>query len=193
MIEITEKDTFDVYQICKEKNIDIRKFTPFHEQTEDNYAELLFEPIGPSQSTNNENPDKLDIEEHRLIEPPIITEDLCDLVKAAIKLNKSPTISTLEPTTTNNLIAALYSSEEPNDKILNETKVDCYLCEPAEKMGSQKYLSVLLTSVLSEQLFLDTELHIMALCNRLHSDIVKQIMFLKHNMQHFSIFKLDEL
>ncbi|CAG8527085.1 10395_t:CDS:2 [Dentiscutata heterogama] len=245
----------------------IRKFSPSCEQTEDDYAELLFGPIGPSQPTNYENPDELDIEDEfdtqiiseQLHQPlqasqgrmkkqtPVTTEDLCDLEtpeeirlvalfldprikhlkflsdesmkrtiinrmrtlcdeekchQPSVELDKSPTMSTLEPATTNDLIADLYSSEEPNDEILNETEVDWYLREPVEKIGcnplawwkdksgiylalsnlARKYLSVLATSVLSERLFSDAGLHIMALHNRLHPDMVKQMMFFKCNM-----------
>ncbi|CAG8558367.1 15817_t:CDS:2 [Dentiscutata heterogama] len=143
------------------------------------YAELLFEPIDPSQPTNNEYPDELDIEDKfdtqiiseqlrcQLIEFSITTKNLCDLVKATsylslqeywktpeeiglvasfldprikhlkflIELDKSSTMSTLKPATTNDLIAALYSSEKPKDKILNETEVVCCLRKPVEKMG----------------------------------------------------------
>ncbi|CAG8541352.1 20197_t:CDS:2 [Racocetra fulgida] len=53
----------------------------------------------------------------------------------SVELDKSPIMSTLEPATTNNLIVALYSSEEPDDKIYNETEVDRYLHEPVEKKG----------------------------------------------------------
>ncbi|CAG8853385.1 6107_t:CDS:2, partial [Gigaspora margarita] len=120
---------------------------------------------------------------HRLIEPHIITEELCNLVKAAkvpeeiglvssfldprikhlkflgdktmkatttnrvrilcdeenyyqpsVGLDKSPSVSTFKTATNNDLIAALYSSEEPDDEIFNEGEVDRYLCESIEKM-----------------------------------------------------------
>ncbi|CAG8735539.1 25024_t:CDS:2 [Dentiscutata erythropus] len=231
----------------------IRKFSPSNEQTKDDYAELLFGPIGPSQPTNDENPDELDIEDEfdtqiiseQLRQPlqasqgqmkkqtPVTTEDLCDLVKAAsylslqeywetpeeiglvasfldprikhlkflsdesmkrtiinrvrtlcdeekchqpsVELDKLPTMSTLKPATTNDLIAALYSSEEPNNEILKETEVDCYLREPVEKIGCNPLAW-----------WKDRS-------GMLHPDMVKQIMFLKRNMQHFPIFKPDEL
>ncbi|CAG8647392.1 6983_t:CDS:2, partial [Dentiscutata heterogama] len=127
----------------------IRKFSPSREQTEDDYAKLLFGLIGPSQPTNDENPDELDIEDEfdiQIISEQLQTPEEIGLVasfldlrikylKFFIELDKSPTILTFDPATTNDLIAALYSSEEPKDEILNETKVDCYLCEPVEKMG----------------------------------------------------------
>ncbi|CAG8664453.1 28278_t:CDS:2 [Dentiscutata erythropus] len=172
---------------------------------------------GQSQPIDNEGPDELDIENefdilyngknrkdtnlyndprfkgHRLIEPPVTTEELCDLVKAASYLSlqkywkvseeiglialfldlriknlkflnnetmktttinrvrilcdkgnnhpplvgpdKSSSMLTYEPTTNNDLIVALYNSEEPDDEILNEGEVDHYLHEPVEKMG----------------------------------------------------------
>ena len=133
----------------------------------------------------------------RLIEPPVTTEGLCDLVKAASYLSlqsylKVPDeiglvasfldpriknlkfigdetikttiinivrrlcieeeycqplveeisrndgyselfgMSTFEPITTNDLIAALYSNEEPDD-VIEETEVDRYLREPIQK------------------------------------------------------------
>ncbi|CAG8654489.1 15274_t:CDS:2, partial [Cetraspora pellucida] len=119
----------------------IRKFTPFHKQTADAYAKLLFGPIGLSQSTNNKNPNELNIEDK--FDTQIISEQLCQLLqktpeeiglvalfldsrikhlKFLIELDKSPTMSTLKLTTTNNSIAALYSNKEPNNKILNETE-----------------------------------------------------------------------
>ncbi|CAG8515737.1 8622_t:CDS:2 [Scutellospora calospora] len=115
----------------------IRKFTRSHEQTEDDYAELLFEPIGATPST---------ITSCQLIEPPVTTEDLCDLVKATSYLSFQEywetskeirllsTISTLELATTNDLIADLYSSKKPNNEIFNETEVDYYFRELVEKI-----------------------------------------------------------
>ncbi|CAG8492296.1 2417_t:CDS:2 [Dentiscutata heterogama] len=50
--------------------------------------------------------------------------------------DKSSSMQTYEPTTNNDLIAALYNSEEPDDEILNEGEVDRYLREPVEKRGS---------------------------------------------------------
>ncbi|CAG8506939.1 6154_t:CDS:2 [Cetraspora pellucida] len=107
--------------------------------------------------------------DHWLIELPVTTEELCDLVKAAnpriknlkflnnetikttminrmqifcdernnhlpsVGPDKLSSLPTYEPTTNNDLIAALYNSEEPDDKILNKSKVDHYLCKPVEK------------------------------------------------------------
>ncbi|CAG8761097.1 39342_t:CDS:2, partial [Gigaspora margarita] len=135
-----------------------------------------------SQSINNENSDELDIKNEfdtlvaleqlrQLLQvlqgwPPVITEELYDLVKAAsylsfqeywevpeeiglvssfldprikhlkflVGLDKSPSVSTFETATNNDLIVALYSSEEPDDEIFNEGEVDRYLREPIEKM-----------------------------------------------------------
>ncbi|CAG8845253.1 31561_t:CDS:2, partial [Gigaspora margarita] len=130
---------------------------------------------------------------HRLIEPPVTNENLCDLVKAtsylsfkeywevpnkielvasfldpriknmkffgdqttrtttfdmvralctgeehcqpSVRLVESSSTPSCEPATTNGLIAALYSSEELDDEIYDETEVDRYLREPIEKRG----------------------------------------------------------
>ncbi|CAG8837196.1 12790_t:CDS:2, partial [Gigaspora margarita] len=270
--ETTDKGDFDVCQICKKKNIDIRythdsstgnmlchlwskhridKDHPEETTTDDSLIRLL-KPFydatkifsgssyptlnliyltmkllikDQSQSINNENSDELDIENEfdtlvaleqfrqplqalqgqvknqnnsenrentplyndprfkgrRLIEPPVITEELCDLVKAAsylslqeyweflgdetmkattinrvrilfdeenyhqpsVGLDKSSSVSTFETATNNDLIAALYSSEEPDDEIFNE------------------------------------RLHITALHNWINPDMVEQMIFLK--------------
>ncbi|CAG8618012.1 10001_t:CDS:2, partial [Scutellospora calospora] len=144
----------------------IKKFAPSYEQSKDDYADLLFEPINrheddPESDIENEF-DTLVIKKstyndsrfkgHRLIETPVTNEGLCDLVKAACFLslkeyweedNHQPSVgldelfntSDREPATTNSLIAALYSNEELNDEIYNETEGDCYLREPIEKRG----------------------------------------------------------
>ncbi|CAG8617837.1 22514_t:CDS:2 [Cetraspora pellucida] len=118
-------------------------------------------------SISTSTSDYMDDDDIYSVDPPVTTEDLYDLVKAAsylflqrywetlkeirlialfldprikhlkffIELDKSPIMSTLELTTTNDLIAALYSSKEPNNEILNKTEVDCYFRELAEKIG----------------------------------------------------------
>ncbi|CAG8591842.1 4718_t:CDS:2 [Dentiscutata erythropus] len=111
----------------------IGKFVPFPKQTEEDYAELLFKPIGSSQPTNDEDHDKLDIKDE--FDTLIISEQLCQPLKPSVELDKSPTMLTLKPATTNNLIAALYNSEEPNNEVLNKTEVHYYLREPFKKIG----------------------------------------------------------
>ncbi|CAG8618032.1 1660_t:CDS:2, partial [Scutellospora calospora] len=208
----------------------IKKFAPSYEQSKDDYADLLFEPINrheddPESDIENKFDTLVSSEQlqqplqaaqgrrnkhdhskvkkstyndsrfkgRQLIETPITNEGLCDLVKAACFLSlkeywevpkkiglvasfldprikslkflgdktiKATTIDTVrtlcieednhqpsvrldelfktpdrEPATTNSLIAALYSNEELNNEIYNETKVDCYLREPIEKRG----------------------------------------------------------
>ena len=49
---------------------------------------------------------------------------------------------------------------------------------------------ILINSIIADSI---SALHITALRNRLHPDMVNQMMFLKHNMQPFPILKPDEL
>ncbi|CAG8774919.1 25073_t:CDS:2, partial [Dentiscutata erythropus] len=101
----------------------------------------------------------------------------------SIRLDESVSMPVHEPVTTNSLIANLYSSKELDDKIDNETEwKDRSEKYPVLLHLAQKYLSVLATLVSSEQLFSDAGLHITALCNRLHPNMVEQMIFLKCNM-----------
>ncbi|CAG8808191.1 44085_t:CDS:2 [Gigaspora margarita] len=218
----------------------IKKFAPSYEQTEDDYADLLFESENEFDTLmiseqlrqllqaaqgrkkrqvydkTKKNTHSSQFKGRRSIELPVTNGMLCDLVKAtsyfslkeyweatifdivrtlctkekyhqpSIRLDELVSTPVYEPVTTNDLIADLYSSEELDDEIYDETKADRYLCEPIEKKGLPA------TSVPSEQLFSDARLHIAALQNRFHPDIVEQMIFLKRNMQHFPIFKPDE-
>ncbi|CAG8839444.1 26198_t:CDS:1, partial [Racocetra persica] len=56
-----------------------------------------------------------------------------DYRQPSVGLDKLFNTPDREPAIANSLIAALYSNEELNDEIYNETEVDHYLCEPNEK------------------------------------------------------------
>ncbi|CAG8798068.1 38052_t:CDS:2, partial [Gigaspora margarita] len=86
----------------------------------------------------------------------------------------------------NDLMADLYSNKEP-DSISEENKY------PILSKFAQKYLSVPSTLVPFERVFSDAGLHITVLRNRLHPNMLEQMMFLKRNKQHFPIFRSSEL
>ncbi|CAG8840271.1 36852_t:CDS:1, partial [Racocetra persica] len=56
-----------------------------------------------------------------------------DYRQPSVGLDKPFNTPDHEPATANSLIAALYSNEELNDEIYNETEVDRYLREPNKK------------------------------------------------------------
>ena len=125
---------------------------------------------------------------------------------------ESSSISTSKPTITNDLMADLYSNEE-SGSVNEESEIDRYIQEPIQRRKcdpltwwrdnadkyptlsklAQKYLLVPAMLVPSKCVFSDAGLHITALHNRLHPDMVEQMMFLKRNKQHFPIFRPNEL
>ncbi|CAG8723291.1 14989_t:CDS:2 [Cetraspora pellucida] len=110
------------------------------------------------------------------------------LVKEILKIYgfaKSSSISISNSTMVNDLISDLYDNKKSNSAY-KKTEVDRYLNE-------LKYLLIPAISVPSECLFSDAGQHITALHNRLQPDMVEQMLLLKRNMEHFSIFSLDEL
>ncbi|CAG8789689.1 14528_t:CDS:2, partial [Cetraspora pellucida] len=78
MIETTEKSTFDVCQICKEKNIDV---------SATRLQDFKFINIKKLKSEDEFDTQIISKQLHQSLQPPVTTEDLCDLVKAASYLS----------------------------------------------------------------------------------------------------------
>ncbi|CAG8761829.1 9607_t:CDS:2 [Dentiscutata erythropus] len=178
----------------------IKKFKPSDKQTENDYTNLLF------KSREHINKSDLEYELEALIILEQLQQPLYNIKIATINivqrlcLEKEYNQSLIEEIprnnefagSSNNLILDLYSNEELSN-ITEENEQDNATKFFVLSNLARKYLLVSAMSVSSKRLFSDTGLYITALHNRLYPNMVEQMMFLKHNKQHFSIFRLNEL
>ncbi|CAG8715944.1 13760_t:CDS:2, partial [Dentiscutata erythropus] len=166
----------------------IKKFVPSDEQTEDDYADLL--------PTNK----KLKIYRRK-----------SKKISKNYEFTESSSMIASNSAITNDLVLDLYNNEKLDNayketeliiifmnQFKKENVIYSWWQNNAEKFPTLsnlawKYLSISAISVSSKRLFLDTGQYITVLHNRLQPDMVEQMLFLKHNMEHFSIFKLDEV
>ncbi|CAG8484149.1 14720_t:CDS:2 [Dentiscutata heterogama] len=190
----------------------IKKFKPSNRQTEADYTDLLF---GTMEQISDQNPR---IKNMNFINDKDIKITTINTVRRLCFEEEchQPLIEEIprddEFARSNDLMLDLYSNEKLSS-VTKENEVDRYICKPIQRRKydpltwwrdnankfpilsnlAWKYLSVLAMLVPSERLFSDTGLHITVLHNKLHSNMVERMMFLKRNKQHFSIFRPNEL